>query len=755
MKRFFILVFILWSVCTFGQNKHSDSLWLLKAGSSNLLSDFQQGYNTFYFESVSKFKSKEESFNQLLNTQNQVLFLYNREKEKVHDFLHDSLRVSISLLNSSKENQLFVVGKKQLNHIRYLTDSLSEIRICEEFNLISTDSLKSRKEIDFFLEDLIYKKGVVPNIITSPFIKNIEYLKREYYKKPIYRARVTYNGKELHKVSWKEFPHLETCGIFRTGASTLSPQKRGYMFSPDIYNFTDENSKITGPKTFRAIKYELDEKLRFSLDLDGGAGNLVNKADKSTPTAISFKKDRHKGGNVAIFNGTSSYIDIRSQQEEKLEEISISVWVKPNEVDGSFSLIGKGEAFSAKIYNGRLQFTTTGIKDHTTSEPVVKKDEWNHVAFVYVPNQKLYFYVNGSLIEEIAASDIIQTDHALLVGSNLWGQYYSGLMSNLKIWERALSDEEIQNVFLERSLESQGSFLISNWLWLSFILFILIISALLINRRNQKRSIPLKKESEESSNPEKNFITPASALDWEINSINLLNGFKVWNLKGEDITSKFSPKRKELLILILLFTLKEGGIDSKKLSDILWPGFPLKNKKNNRSTQIKELRNIFFNQVDTEIIFSDRKWQLQIKGTLIVDVFLLNHVFPGFWSTKKRVLSEIEALDLARIVSKGALLPQLELEWLDNIKAEYNSRVLDLLNPFLEDEALNSTDKMEIIDAILVVDPLFESAIKKKVSCLLQEKKYGSAKKTVENYKKLYESYYNETIDPEFLRLVK
>ncbi|PRX43092.1 LamG domain-containing protein [Salegentibacter salegens] len=755
MKRIFILVSILWSICSVGQNKPPDSLWLLKAGSSNLLSDFQEGYNTFYFESISEFESKEDSFNKLLGTQAQLLFLYDGEKEIVDDFLQNSRRNSNYLFNSSKENQLFGVEKKQLNHIRFLTDSLSEITVCEEFNLISADSLKSKKEIDFFLEDVLYKKGVVPDIITSPFIKNIEYLKKQYYKKPVYKIRVTYNGKDLPKVNWKEFPHLETCGILRTAASTLSPLKRGYMFSPDIYNFTDKNTKITGPKTFRAIRYRLEEKIRYSVPLDDETSNLTNNSDKSTPTAISFKKDQDRGKNVAIFNGTSSYIDIRSQPEERLEEISISAWVKPNEVDGSFSLIGKGEAFSAKIYNGKLQFTTTGIKDHTTSKPVVKKDEWSHVAFVYVPNQKLYFYVNGNLIEEIAASDMVQTDHALLIGSNLWGQYYSGLMSNLKIWERALSDEEIENVFLERSLENQGSFLIGNWLWLSVILLVLIIPALLIYQRNQRRSRHLKKQSKESPRSEKNANSPACTLNREANSINLLNGFTVWNLKGEDITSKFSPKRKELLILILLFTLKEDGITSKKLSDFLWPGFPSNNKKNNRSTQIKELRNIFFNQVDAKIIFSDKKWQLHSKGALIVDVFLLNNAFPGFWSSKKEVLSEIEALDLARIVSKGALLPQLELEWLDNIKAEYSSRVLDLLNPFLENETLNSTEKLEIIEAILVIDPLFETAIRKKVTFLLAEKKYGSAKKTVENYKKLYERYYNETIDPEFLRLVK
>ncbi|SFF96884.1 hypothetical protein SAMN04488033_11719 [Salegentibacter agarivorans] len=49
-----------------------------------------------------------------------------------------------------------------------------------------------------------------------------------------------------------------------------------------------------------------------------------------------------------------------------------------------------------------------------------------------------------------------------------------------------------------------------------------------------------------------------------------------------------------------------------------------------------------------------------------------------------------------------------------------NFSVLDLLTPFLENEILDNSKKIEIIEAILVVDPLFEPTVKEKVSCLLQ-----------------------------------
>lgn len=748
MKKLLILISLLWSAYSVGQNSVSSPVWLAKSGNENFISALEEGYNAFYLDSLPEFNKEAYHWEQLLNSKQNILLITNEAAKKASGF-PGSLEKSTNLLNLSEDIKIYQSGANQFNFIRLKKNILTETELCREYNLVAIDSLNNREEIDDFLFKILHRKGVVPHVISSPHIADIDYLKRQFSKKPVYKARVTFNGEELNNVAWKEFPHLETCGVFRTSDSTLAPLKRGYMFSPDIYNFTDKNTKISGPKTFKAIKYELEEKLKYSLPLNRKLINEVNPKDMSTPTDITFTHSAERDKEVAVFNGSSGFIDIRSETNNPLEEISISAWIKPDEIKGSFSLVGKGEAFSAKVYHGRLQFTATGIKDHNTSEKIIEKDKWSHIAFVYVPKRKIYFYLNGKLIEEIEASDINQTDHALLIGTNLWGQYYSGLLSDLKIWDRALSDDEIQRIFSQKIEMPSNSTIAWSWPLLTGSVLILMVGGLILFKRKSKK--PEIKSSETPQRQEKEIIP----REFCHNSITLLNGFNVWNEKGEDITSRFSPKRRELLILILLFTIKDGGITSKKLSDILWPGFTPKNKKNNRSTQIKEIRKILKDQISAEVIFSDKKWQFQMTGTGKVDVLELNTILPNFWVSKKIKPTNTEALDFARIISRGALLPQIEEEWLDNLKAEYNSRVLDLLSPFLEEDSFTNAEKLEIIEAILVVDPLFELAVKKKISCLLQEGKFGSAKKVVESFKKLYESYYNEEVDPEFLKIVK
>lgn len=744
MKRIFILISMLWCASSVGQNKTPDSLWLAKSRSADVMSDFQEGYNTFFLDSLSNFPKYPNNWEQLMKTERKILLIENARRKKAENFFLDSVPTSKNLFELSEDNQVYLLERNQFNLFHFTKDSINETELCRDFNIVTTDSLNNRQEIDDFLENLLYKKGVVPDVITAPGISDIEYLKKQFYKEPVYRARVTFNGEDLNRVSWKEFPHLKTCGIFRTSDSTLTPQKRGYMFSPDIYNFTDKNTKISGPKNFRAIRYELYEELKYSLSLSQNFTNRAHNETKSTATDVEFVTDSGRG-EVAYFNGSSSYIDIRSQDEDNLEEISITAWIKPDEVNGSLSLIGKGEAYSAKIYHGRLQFTATGIKDHNTSDQIIETDEWSHIAFVFVPRQKVYFYLNGKLIEEIPASNIRQTDHALLIGTNLWGQYYSGLLSDVKIWSRALSNKEVENIFIQKEITANGGGS-SFWIWMA-VFFLLLVLILVLILKNKKAKSVINIKTPKTSKP----LFEGSLKE---NGITLLNGFKILNNKGKDITHQFSPKRRELLILILLYTIKEGGISSRKMSEILWPGFPAKSQKNNRSTQIKEIRKILENQVPVEIIFIDKKWQVETSASVKIDIFSLEEFIPGFLSASKPKTVEKETiLNFSRIVSRGPLLPQLEMEWLDKIKSDYNNSILDLLTPYIEDPgAFSNSECMEIIDAVLVIDPLYEVAVRKKVDCLLKDGKHMSAKKVVEDYKKLYESFYGEPADAEFLK---
>ncbi|UNZ00259.1 hypothetical protein MQE36_07945 [Zhouia spongiae] len=600
-------------------------------------------------------------------------------------------------------------------------------------DLVNVDTVYwNRSKIDSVVQD----KGILPEYAIrdaagyyDDYIDQLNNFKRS-------GVNVVINGEPLVDVGWKEH-NLKTTGVFTAIAAKLSPQKRGFWFSPDIFNFDDYH--IDEPKVFTAYKYNLTEKLTFFLPFKKTVDNEIATGQVAAGKDVEFVKD-HQRGNVAYFNGNTSYIDFRADNDENFKEITIAAWVKPEDVSDSHSIIGKGEVFSAKIYQGRMMFTTPGIKDHQTSEKIVKPNEWNHLAFVYLPNSKMYFYLNGEQVYETKASIIEQSDHSILIGSNLWGQNYKGAMSEFALWTRALSNEEIMQVYTDGiTWENKGS----GTYYILYVAIAVFGLGLLLFLYHRSKKL----KSKQGTVAEPKVMIPVKKVAVKSFDVQLLGGFRIFDKQKEEITHKFSPKRKELLILLIFYTLKENGITSKKMGEILWPSFSPSSIKNNRSTQIKEIRKVFETyHMDISIVYEDKKWKIVFGGNITVDLERLNQYVSFLLRTRKSELSIEYLPEVINTVNSGSMLPNMEIEWLDDFKARYDNSILEVLTLYLEDDKSQVADDVliDIANAILVIDPLHERAVKEKIELLIKQGKHMSAKKVAANFKKLYESFYKQ-----------
>ena len=77
---------------------------------------------------------------------------------------------------------------------------------------------------------------------------------------------------------------------------------------------------------------------------------------------------------------------------------------------------------------------------------------WYNLVGVWTPNQRIKLYTNGVLTigttQGSASPTLINGNTNLFVGSRAGTQYpFSGKISNTKIYNRALSDQEIQQNF--------------------------------------------------------------------------------------------------------------------------------------------------------------------------------------------------------------------------------------------------------------------------------------------------------------------
>ncbi len=102
--------------------------------------------------------------------------------------------------------------------------------------------------------------------------------------------------------------------------------------------------------------------------------------------------------------------------------------------------------YAFKVHEeGRLCFTTPGIADHESANTILEAGTWQHVAVTFKPGQSegLIFYLNGVETERMSSSAINAGTGPFRIGNNQWNETLTGLIDEVMIYNRVLSDLEI------------------------------------------------------------------------------------------------------------------------------------------------------------------------------------------------------------------------------------------------------------------------------------------------------------------------
>lgn len=237
-------------------------------------------------------------------------------------------------------------------------------------------------------------------------------------------------------------------------------------------------------------------------------------------------------------------------------------------------------------------------------------------------------------------------------------------------------------------------------------------------------------------------------------SILLFGGFQVIDKEANNITSEFTPTLKQLFLLILLYTLKNGkGISSVKLREILWYDKSSESAKNNRGVSLSKLRAIFEKIGRISISNVNSYWIAEFNEDIYCDYYealiLMN-----------RLAKQPEHKDINRlvsIVSAGELLPNVEAEWVDSFKSDFSNNLIDLLLNLVAHSAgynLSPSMMINIADAIFAHDSLNEDALKLKCTLLVEMGKNGLAQKSYLSFIKEYQSLFGVDFKLSFEQVV-
>ena len=153
-------------------------------------------------------------------------------------------------------------------------------------------------------------------------------------------------------------------------------------------------------------------------------------------------------GGALKFDG-SSWVDYGNTTALQITEaITISCWINPAGFGGDRGFVARSGAYALKSSSDHLRFTTPGILDHDGLNTILETRIWQHVAATFQPEKTggVVFYINGVETERMNSSAMNPGTGPFLIGNNQWNQTFTGLIDDVRVYNKVLTAEEIGQV---------------------------------------------------------------------------------------------------------------------------------------------------------------------------------------------------------------------------------------------------------------------------------------------------------------------
>lgn len=575
------------------------------------------------------------------------------------------------------------------------------------------------------------------------------------------KGTVTNNAQVLDYVNWEKTGSL-TSGkfCFPVGPGdnlVLTPRSPGFRFTPSTATFNEPRESVI--QHFVASSFEITDNLEghytfakkardFSINrFDGEAQNVNFSNDSVRNTVAEFGKDSH-----IVLPGAESF-------KLRDHEFTVAAWVKikeylPNKAD--YCIIGtKNNSYqqgihllirSKKPYFG---FYNNDLQGKTALEA----GKWYHLVWRYNKlSGEQAIFINGKLDSRSLGHPAYKGRDNLYIGvaGFNWSSNMNGNIDNLSIWSRALGEEEIWGLSKEviEIVPIKNVFILYPILSRS-VLAILVLSLLLL----AYFKIPFHKLKRQPTVADKiRGIESTNIQKPQANYIQLFGNFKVLDKEGKDITSQFTPKLKQLFLIILLYSQRnKNGISTQELTDILWMGHSSQSAKNSRGVTIRKLRLILETLDSVSIRFHIDRWSMSFDGPVYCDYVECLDLLK-----REKIHDSDFNLNFYHIIQEGELFKGESYDWLDDFKGFIGNNIVDILLKFINELKLDSDTELilKLSDRILETDPVNDQALSFKLKALIRLNNYNLAKFTYDRFGGLYEEMYGEKFTSKFEELI-
>jgi hypothetical protein len=181
-----------------------------------------------------------------------------------------------------------------------------------------------------------------------------------------------------------------------------------------------------------------------------------------------------KYGSCLGFDGYNDYATIPDSPSLDLDEITMSAWIYPKSYSNDQRIISKewGTSQPYNVYTfllsgtgeSKLEFRIAlneEVNRHRiTSDNDILLDEWTHVAATFNSTASV-LYINGEFekADYTVSGTIRDNDRDVYIGASEFysPRYFNGTIDEAHIWDRALTSDEIHDIYEEAPKYSQMS----------------------------------------------------------------------------------------------------------------------------------------------------------------------------------------------------------------------------------------------------------------------------------------------------------
>jgi DNA-binding SARP family transcriptional activator len=499
------------------------------------------------------------------------------------------------------------------------------------------------------------------------------------------------------------------------------PQKNGYSFEPSCVASNFESQELERKVIAFPLKLE-DKKIAEASVVN------IDQLQLYEVDMVNFKGKR----SAFSFQKPTSQISLKnSSVNTGCSEFSISFWIYPTSKAKYQNIISQDTIFNIKLFNGIYCFTRVGVADFQLPKTPVIFNNWSFMTFVEEQNT-LTVYCNGIKTQQINITPITLANRDFQIGNNIWEEHFRGYLSDVSIWERALSSDEVLQLYKSPATNTKNLLL-----YILPLLLILLVCTWIVIIRNRKKPTGI-------AHTRDNDIKKHHRIQKDIaqRRIQFIGNLHIWNENKEDISLSMSSKQKQLFCLLALHTIENGmGISSSEINDTLWPMMDAKSANNNRNVYIMRLKEVLVKAPEIQVVFQKKHWKIIMEPNISCDYMEIldfeSELKEKNYSNFSQYLGLLD----------NDLLVNIQDIWIDKFKSKFEEERLNNLEILLNEsfEIKNHAQCLQIANAMLSLDEFNEFAFEHKIKALNNLGKKSIANKCIQSYKLRYDEIYGQS----------